>query len=534
MPRVNAVAVIGAGASGLASIKSCLEEGLNPVCFEREDDIGGLWNYTEDPRPGKGSVYKSCIINTSKEMMAFSDFPVPTDFPPFMPHGFVLEYFRLYARHFDLLKHIRFGCSIEAVNRADDYEETGRYVLTIRRTEDDQSAGVEELTVDGVMVCSGHHVYPHIPELSGASAFKGMKLHSHDYKIPGPFEDMNVLVVGAGNSAVDIAVDLSRTTKKVFLSTRRGAWVISRMGPLGIPADALCNSRAFFSLPLSVLQTLVKLMANFRFSHRNYGLQPTHAPLQAHPTINDELPHRIMTGAVQVRDDVAAFGAHDVTFKDGGHEEIDAVIFATGYDYKFKFLDDDILSMDNNKPGTGLYRFMMPAHLRHPTLSVIGLVQAIGSVIPISEMQARWHARLLTGGASLPEKAEMDSDIEEKSSRMKEQYVDSQRHTLQTFWIEYMDTIAEEIGVRPNLGRLALSDPWLSLRCFLGACVPSQYRLEGPGRWSGARDAILRSLSNNAKATQSRVLHDEPQGLQLSALLWLLIAVFLAVLFVWR
>lgn len=190
------IAIIGAGASGLASIKCCLEEGLNPVCFEQDDDIGGLWNYSEDPKPGKGSIYKSCIINTSKEMMAFSDFPVPKEFPPFMPHSYVLKYFRLYAEHFDLLKHIRFGCSIEAVTKAEDYDQSGQFVLTIRKTEDDQSAEVQEVTVDGVMVCTGHHVFPHIPEFPGISSFRGLKLHSHDYKRPEMFEDKRVLVVG--------------------------------------------------------------------------------------------------------------------------------------------------------------------------------------------------------------------------------------------------------------------------------------------------------------------------------------------------
>jgi dimethylaniline monooxygenase (N-oxide forming) len=104
-----------------------------------------------------------------------------------------------------------------------------------------------------------------------------------------------------------------------------------------------------------------------------------------------------MTGAVQVRDDVISFGSKDVVFKDGGTEEIDAVVFATGYDYKFKFLDDDIVSVVGNEPTEGLYRFMFPVRLRHPTLALIGFVQPIGSVIPIAEMQARWHTRILAG-----------------------------------------------------------------------------------------------------------------------------------------
>jgi dimethylaniline monooxygenase (N-oxide forming) len=103
------IAIIGAGCSGLAAIKCCLDDGLEPTCFEREDDLGGLWNYSDTPKVGKGSIYNTCTINTSKEMMAYSDYPPPADFPMFMPHRYVLEYIRMYASNFDLLKHVLFS-----------------------------------------------------------------------------------------------------------------------------------------------------------------------------------------------------------------------------------------------------------------------------------------------------------------------------------------------------------------------------------------------------------------------------------------
>jgi dimethylaniline monooxygenase (N-oxide forming) len=78
------VAVIGAGASGLSSIKACLDEDLEPVCFERTGDIGGLWYYTPEVREGVSCVMKSTVINTSKEIMSYSDFPIPQEFPNFM------------------------------------------------------------------------------------------------------------------------------------------------------------------------------------------------------------------------------------------------------------------------------------------------------------------------------------------------------------------------------------------------------------------------------------------------------------------
>lgn len=196
------VAVIGAGSSGLTSIKCCLEEGLTPVCFEMSDDIGGLWRYREETPDAEdrlnASVYKSCSINTSKEMMSFSDFPIPADFPPFMPHNKVLEYFRMYASHFNLLSSIQFNTKVVQVSRTDDHTKTGRWTVTTRNLKDGDAEDISE-DFDAVMVCSGHHRFPHRPAFEGTSRFKGEIIHSSEYKNQSKFADKKVLVVGESN-----------------------------------------------------------------------------------------------------------------------------------------------------------------------------------------------------------------------------------------------------------------------------------------------------------------------------------------------
>ena len=189
------IAVIGCGCSGLSAMKSCLEEGHTVVGFEREEEVGGLWNYSEEVKPGKGSVYKSCVINTCKEMSAFSDFPMPKEFPPFVPHHQMLEYFKSYAENFKLNQYIRFGTSVESIIPASDYETSGCYDVTSRKMDETQSAEKTE-RFDGVMVCSGHHVYPYTPDIRGLKAFTGTVLHSHEYRRPDEFADKNVLIVG--------------------------------------------------------------------------------------------------------------------------------------------------------------------------------------------------------------------------------------------------------------------------------------------------------------------------------------------------
>jgi len=188
-------------------------------------DIGGLWNYTEktpDQDRKHASVYKSCSINTSKEMMAFSDFPIPVDFPPFMPHNKVQEYFRMYATHFDLLKHIQFNTKVVAVRQTANHSITGQWEVTVQTTrklisdtEADQEMTETNTSIfDGVMVCSGHHRYPHMPVMEGMSRFKGKVMHSSEYKAQKVFDDKKVLVVGklALHSLIANKIKLSKCT----------------------------------------------------------------------------------------------------------------------------------------------------------------------------------------------------------------------------------------------------------------------------------------------------------------------------------
>ncbi|KAH9525455.1 Cyclopentanone 1,2-monooxygenase (CPMO), partial [Bulinus truncatus] len=154
----------------------------------------------------------------------------------------------------------------------------------------------------------------------------------------------------------------------------------------------------------------------------------------------------------------------------------------------------------NNR--TTLYKYMFPPHLPHPTLSAIGLVQAIGAVMPIAEVQSRWFTSLVTGKSKLPSRQVMEEDIQNRRDMMSRNYVSSRRHTMQTFWIDYMDQVSSEIGSRPNLWKMLLRDPELALKCYLGPCLPSQYRLYGPGRWGGARQFIINTYlrANKPKA----------------------------------
>lgn len=191
--HIKRIAIIGAGSSGLAAIKCCLDEDLEPICFEKSNDIGGLWNYSDTCEDGRPSIYKSLVINTSKDMMMFSDFPPPEEFPSFLTHAQVLAYFRMYASHFGLLRHIRFNTEVRLVRKSKEYDTSGRWTVESTTRGDEQNV-VEDF--DGVMICSGHHSFPYTPQIPGIENFQGTVIHSHAYKEPTAFHGKRVVILG--------------------------------------------------------------------------------------------------------------------------------------------------------------------------------------------------------------------------------------------------------------------------------------------------------------------------------------------------
>lgn len=164
------IAIIGAGASGLTAIKACLEENLTPVCFEKTDDIGGLWNFREKIDNDLACVMKTTVINTSKEMMSYSDFPIPDDYPNFCHNTKVQEYFRLYADKFDLLKYIKFEHEILSVKKRPDFAKTGQWAIKIKDLKS-SDAEVEEV-FDAIYLCTGHHSYKYEPKFREQEKFQ--------------------------------------------------------------------------------------------------------------------------------------------------------------------------------------------------------------------------------------------------------------------------------------------------------------------------------------------------------------------------
>ncbi|MBY5980601.1 flavin-containing monooxygenase [Ferrimonas balearica] len=430
------VCIIGAGPSGFTALKALREAGIETVCFEASDDIGGNWYYN-NPN-GQSACYQSLHIDTSKTKAGFDDFPMPDDYPDFPSHQQIFQYFQDYVAHFQLRPHIRFNTWVTEVTP----ESRGWRVVT------DQG---EAAHFDYVLVANGHHWKPSWPDYPGD--FSGETLHAHSYRHPGDpvqMQGKRVLVVGFGNSAMDIASELSPRylTERLCVSARRGGYIMPKY-LFGQPADKAL-------LPPWVPGWLARRL--FRWVYRftvgdvtRWGIQqPDHQPLEAHPSVSGEFLQRLGSGDIEMRPAIERLAGDEVVFSDGRQERFDVLVFATGYDISFPFLPEGLVPLDDNR----LPLFKRLLRPEHPNLIFLGLAQALPSLLNLAQVQMRLVVPLIQGRYRLPSAAEMEAAIAADEQAHGGHYYASRRHTMQLDFARYEREIATELkrGVSARRG----------------------------------------------------------------------------------
>ena len=476
------VAVIGAGISGLTALKCFKDKNLSVVCLEKSDDIGGLWNFTEK---GYG-VMRFTHINVSKQNYVFSDFPFPDDVPDFPHHSQLLKYFRDYATQFKLMKHIWTNCIVVSIKQ----QTGGMWKITFDKGKYNDRLGQQSITVRNVAIATGHHSNPYIPKIPGEESYVGVLYHSMRYKCAatsGITPGKRVLVVGMGNSAVDIADNqVTQGQSHVDISARSPTWVFSPY-VLGCPVDHYAT-RALYMLPLSIVEKIVQtIMCILLGLPKQWGIYPLTSILRSQPTVSHTLYHHIQRGSISIKPDITSIGpGKKVTFNDGTSAWYEAIILATGYTFGLPFISKN----DREHIITGVNELNLYKNVFSPrfgsSLSFIGFVQPTsGGLVTMSEMQARWAAELACGAVQLPTPTEMQNSINEDRCWERSWYYNSKRLTLQKIPILYNDDIAELIGCKPNIRK----HPTLAWNLLLSISA-FQWRLDGPDRWSGAEDMI--------------------------------------------
>ncbi len=443
-PDTPRTCIIGAGSTGIVVAKALHERGLEFDCFELGDRIGGNWVFRN--KNGVSASYRSLHINTSRERMEYSDFPMPKSYPDFPRHDHIAEYFDNYVERFGFRDEITFGVRVEHVSPGAG----GGFDV---RTSDGQTRAY-----DAVVVANGHHWDQRWPEprFPGADEFEGEQIHAHQYEEESQLAGKDVVVLGMGNSAMDIAVDASYHANSTILAARRGAHIVPKY-IFGRPMD---REGPADKLPARIRMPLMeRLLKSQTGKMSDYGLpEPDHKFAQAHPTVSGRILDRLAHGAITVKPNIASLEGETVRFVDGTEAHADLVVYCTGYKITFPFFDENFISVTDNE--IRLYRSMFHSEVRN--LFFPGLVQPLGAVMPIAERQGNLIGEALLGHYTLPPRAQMERDIDRKRTQMRKRYLASKRHTIQVDFDVYMRELAKELAegrMRAGVGGRTAATP---------------------------------------------------------------------------
>ncbi|XP_025412135.1 flavin-containing monooxygenase FMO GS-OX4-like [Sipha flava] len=378
----KSVAIIGCGAAGLAALRHFSVEGsqFTCVCYEQTDNVGGTWVYTDNVGKDKyglpvhSSMYKSLRTNLPKEIMELPGFPHkgPED-KSYVAANEMLKYLEDYADHFDLKKHIKFHHHVKNISPL----EGDRWLVTAINLQDNIT---ETSEFDGVIVCIGNYSNPVIPEVPGIEKFRGMKIHSHDYRDSSVFKDMSTVVIGCGPSGLDISFDIAKVAGKVYLS------------------------------------------------HHNQRVKNMKCP-----------PNMVQ------KVDIQEVVENGVLFKDGSYEQVDSILYCTGYTYKYPFLSSECgIRVENNNVKWLFKHFV---NIEHPTMYFIG-IPTNTTGFWMFDLQVRCAKTFLEGKAKLPSKEEMLEDTRrDVESRLASGLRPKELHMMGRRSMEYYDSLSSLSGL---------------------------------------------------------------------------------------
>lgn len=354
MPK-KTYAVIGAGPSGLAAARALQKAGIAFEGYEASHDVGGLWDIS-NPR---STMYESAHLISSRTTTEFAEFPMRSsvDYPG---HRVLHDYFGDYADHFRLREQFRFDARVTRLEPKD-----GGWSLTAQ-----DAAGTDTHWYDGVILANGTLAEPNVPAFKGE--FTGEIMHTSAYKQPAQLAGKRVLLIGAGNSGCDIAVDAVHHAKSIDMSVRRGYYFVPRY-LFGRPSDTLNQGKP---LPAKLKQFLDKrVLQAFTGDPVRFGFpKPDYKIYESHPIVNTLILNHLGQGDLRIRPDIDRFDGKTVHFRDGSSDDYDLVMLATGYTLDYPFVDRTHLSWRGASPR--LFLNMFPAAFNG--LYVMGMIEASG------------------------------------------------------------------------------------------------------------------------------------------------------------
>jgi dimethylaniline monooxygenase (N-oxide forming) len=412
--RIRRAAVIGAGPAGLVTAKILKENGFSVIVYEKGSSVGGTWVYQNDN--DRNFLYKNLHINTSRKLTQFSDFPFEATTQPIPDHRDMATYLQAYARRFELCPIIRFNSEVTAVRRPATATRDTFYTV---RT----SAGEQE-TFQAVAICTGAFTRAaHVESIR--ETFRGGYLHSSEYRTPDVYVGKRVCIVGAGNSAVDIASDICTTAARTVLVARSPVVIMPHF-VFGRSIGDISARLQHRYIPAALRRKIIGwLIFAVHGNMTQLGFKPL--TQRVHPTISSTIVQDIVFGRVAVKQGISSIEGSTISFVDGSQEDFDCIIAATGFVTEFPFLPAELV--DHTKPHFNLFkRIFVPGW---PGLYFVGMINLDTPINFACERQARWIAAIERGEVVLPSEQEMLADIAAKRAWVEKTFGLANRHSLQ-------------------------------------------------------------------------------------------------------
>ena len=352
--RLDRYCIVGGGPAGLVMARAFDHEGIAFDLFERHSDVGGIWDIDNPGSP----MYETAHLISSKFTSHFYGFPMPPDYPDYPTHRQVLAYVRSFAHAYGLEQRATTGVAVVAAAAADD-----GWSVTL-------STG-ECRTYRGVVCANGVTWHPRLPDYPGLADFAGEVRHSVTYRSSEELRGRRVLVIGGGNSGIDIACDAAITADAAFLSVRRGYRFVPKH-LFGVPTDVFMARGELPPDGVVVPEDPTRMVDALVGDLTRYGLPaPDHELLQSHPIMNTQVLHHLSHGDLVAKGDVVEFRRDGVVFSDGSTEQVDLVLLATGYDYQIPYLEPGLFSWDQGRPDL----YLNVLHRTIDGLYVLGFVE---------------------------------------------------------------------------------------------------------------------------------------------------------------
>ncbi len=488
----SAVAVIGAGPSGLASAAWLKKRGFAPTLFEAANRLGGQWNSASRA----SGVWRGMRTNTSRVLSAFSDLDHARDTPVYPSQADMLAYLERYAETQGITDAIRLSTNVERLARAAG----GGFLLRSRC-----GGNAREQFFPRVVIASGRYNAPLIPDVDGLSGFSGAGgvIHSFHYNGAETFAGMDVLVAGCSISALEIASELAQMgARSVTVTYRRQRYILQKLSA-GVPTEHVAFTRfaalAGSVLPLEALATgLKEFTLSTAGSPEQYGaLTPDENILAAGLSLSQTFLPLVAEGRIRVRPWMESVRGCTISFADGAQQEFDAIVMGTGYGLSLPFLDAEIAEAIGLGAGGSLRLHHQTFHSDLDGLAFAGLFAQVGPYLPVLELQARWIAYAWSGTVPAPTVGEMRESMA---------WADAEAGGPSEFPMHALATLfATMAGVEPDLARW----PELERALLFGPLSPASFRLQGPDALPDAPERTRMAAAAFGAIREARMTAEE-------------------------